>query len=104
VEVTNRVTNDDPMWDDAATYTAASDEDLVTLAGLAGYRKAPAGIYQPAPQAFRAQAELTRRLTEELRTTRASLERSSPRLECLTWVLVVLAVLTIGVGVLQALT
>jgi hypothetical protein len=70
-----------------------SDHDLVKDAGLAGVRGVPGGLAQPDSRGFQAQAELIRRLTEELRATKVALSRSGVRMEWLTKALIGLTVL-----------
>ena len=83
----------DGWWD------GADDDQLVEESGLAGVRAVSGGLAQPDPRGFQAQAELTRRLTVELRGTRSELKASGSRIERLTWALVgltgVLVVLTV---------
>lgn len=74
------------QWDDA---------QLVEAAGL----QSQTGTHAARVVAYRAQAELIRRLTQELRELRSASEKSSTRLERLTWVLVVLTISLVGLTV-----
>lgn len=84
------MTEQQPPW-----WASSGDHELIEMCGLMGFRAAPGGISQPAPDGFRAQAELLRRNTEQLAALRSELQASGKRLEVLTWVLVAVGVLTV---------
>jgi hypothetical protein len=84
---------------DEAWWESASDDDLVSEAGLSGARTTPGGYVPSDPRGYQAQAELTRRLTFELRETREELHASGSRIARLTWWLVVLTLVLVALTV-----
>lgn len=84
---------DKPWWE------SATDAELVDASGLSGTRAVTAGLAMSDPRGFQAHAELTRRLTDELRSSGATIATLTRWLVGLTAVLVILTLVLVWLAV-----